>query len=66
LNRRPPEEKNKIFAKGFGKHTGFGMFLIQEILSITGISIRETGEYTKGVRFEIRIPPGNFKINKKV
>lgn len=56
-----PAEKEKIFTKGFGKHTGFGMFLIQEILSITGISIRENGEYGSGVKFEIRVPAGNFR-----
>jgi signal transduction histidine kinase len=35
-----PEEKEKIFLRGFGKHTGLGMFLIKEILLITGITIR--------------------------
>jgi signal transduction histidine kinase len=57
-----PEEKEKIFQKGFGKHTGLGMFLIKEILSITGITIRETGTWQQGVRFEIRIPPGKFRF----
>lgn len=56
-----PADKDRIFAKGFGKHTGFGMFLIREILSITGISISETGEYGSGVRFEIRILAGKFR-----
>lgn len=57
-----PEEKDKIFLKGFGKHTGLGMFLIREILSITGMTIRETGIPGTGVRFEIRIPAGAFKF----
>jgi signal transduction histidine kinase len=57
-----PEEKDKIFLKGFGKHTGLGMFLIREILSITGMTIRETGTPGTGVRFEIRIPAGAFKF----
>jgi hypothetical protein len=39
----PPSLKETIFEKGFGKHTGFGLFLVREILAITGISIRETG-----------------------
>ena len=56
-----PADKDRIFAKGFGKHTGFGMFLIKEILSITGISISETGEYGSGVRFEIRVSPDNYR-----
>jgi signal transduction histidine kinase len=57
-----PEEKEKIFLKGFGKHTGLGMFLIKEILSITGISIRETGTWQQGAKFEIRVPSGKFRF----
>lgn len=57
-----PEEKKKIFTRGFGKHTGFGLFLIREILSITGIGIEETGTYGEGVRFEILIPLGKFRV----
>lgn len=54
-------DKEKIFTKGFGKHTGFGMFLIHEILSITGISIRENGVPGEGVKFEILVPKGKFR-----
>ena len=57
-----PEEKEKIFLKGFGKHTGLGMFLIEEILSITGITIRETGTWQQGARFEIHVPSGKFRF----
>ncbi|MDD5098439.1 MAG: HAMP domain-containing sensor histidine kinase [Candidatus Pacebacteria bacterium] len=56
-----PEEKEKIFEKGFGKNTGWGLFLSREILAITGITISETGEYGRGVRFEIRIPKSAYK-----
>ncbi|OPX61762.1 MAG: sensory histidine kinase AtoS [Methanoregula sp. PtaU1.Bin006] len=56
-----PEEKEKIFLKGFGKHTGLGMFLAKEILSITGITIRENGIHGQGVRFSIRVPSGRFR-----
>ncbi|MEN6611815.1 MAG: PAS domain S-box protein [Methanoregulaceae archaeon] len=52
------EKKETIFQKGYGNHTGFGLFLIREILLITGISIRETGEPGKGALFEIRVPKG--------
>ena len=58
----PPEDKEKIFQKGFGKHTGLGMFLIQEILSITGISIEENGIHGEGVQFDIHVPNGKFRI----
>jgi signal transduction histidine kinase len=56
-----PGDKEKIFEKGYGKHTGLGMFLIREILSITGLAITENGWYGKGARFEIRVTPGNFR-----
>jgi signal transduction histidine kinase len=56
-------EKEKAFEKGFGKNTGLGLFLIREILSITGITITETGEPGIGVRFEIRVPKGKYRFN---
>ncbi|MDD1727767.1 MAG: HAMP domain-containing histidine kinase [Methanospirillum sp.] len=49
-------DKPMIFKRGFGKNTGLGLFLTAEILSITGISIKETGEEGKGARFELTIP----------
>jgi PAS domain S-box-containing protein len=60
----PDEDKEKIFLREFGKHTGFGLFLSREILSITGFSIRETGIHGNGARFEIYIPEGSFRENK--
>ena len=55
------EDKKKLFQRGFGKHTGLGLFLSREILSITGITIRETGEPGKGVCFEILVPKGTYR-----
>ncbi len=55
------EDKKKLFQKGFGKHTGLGLFLSREILSITGITITESGEPGKGVRFEILVPEGGYR-----
>lgn len=54
------DQKEKIFEKDFGKNTGLGLFLIREILSITGITICETG--THGARFEIFVPKGKYII----
>lgn len=56
------EDKERIFQRGFGKHTGLGMFLSREILGITGITIKETGEAGKGVRFEITVPKEDYRI----
>lgn len=58
------DEKEKIFLREFGKHTGFGLFLAREILGITGFFIRETGIPGKGARFEILVPEGSFRENK--
>ena len=44
----PAEEKEMIFERGFGKNKRLGLFLSCEILSITGITIKETGEPIKG------------------
>lgn len=54
-------EKERIFEKGIGKGTGLGLFLIRQILAITGITIRETGEPGKGARFEMAFPPGEVR-----
>ena len=56
------DDKKKLFQKGFGKHTGLGLFLSKEILSITGITIRETGEPGKGARFEMTVPKGAWRM----
>lgn len=59
----PAEEKEKIFERGFGKNSGLGLFLSKEILDITGITIRETGEHGKGARFEITVPKGMVRTD---
>ncbi len=58
----PGPEKTRIFERGYGKNTGWGLFLIVDILSITGLSIAETGEPGKGARFEIRVPKGKYRL----
>ena len=55
------EDKKRLFEKGFGKNTGFGLFLTREILTITRIAITETGTAGKGVRFEMLVPPGAWR-----
>jgi PAS domain S-box-containing protein len=57
----PLDEKEKIFEFGHGKGTGFGLFLIRELLGYTGIMITETGEPGKGAKFEILVPKGKFR-----
>ncbi len=50
------EEKETIFLHGYGKHTGLGLAISRDILSLTGITITETGKLGEGARFEIHIP----------
>src|SRR5208337_1569951 len=59
----PAEEKKKIFERGYGKNTGLGLYLAREILSITGISIHETGVEGGGARFEIFVPKGAYRFS---
>ncbi len=60
----PPENKPLIFNRGFGHRTGFGLFLSREILSITGITIAETGRPPSGARFEISVPGDAWRWHK--
>jgi PAS domain S-box-containing protein len=57
----PAREKERIFAPGYGRNTGYGLFLVREILGITGASIREIGEEGKGALFEITIPRDAYR-----
>lgn len=58
----PDDLKEVIFTRGYGKNTGFGLFLTREILEITGISIRECGVPGKGARFEMVIPHSGYRF----
>ena len=60
-----PDDRPHLFEREFGKNTGLGLFLSREILSITGISISETGVPGKGARFEIAVPEGMFRFGEE-
>jgi PAS domain S-box-containing protein len=57
----PDDKKKEIFQRGYRKSSGHGLFLVREILSITGMTITETGEPGKGARFEIMVPKGAYR-----
>jgi PAS domain S-box-containing protein len=59
----PADDKEKIFERGFGKNTGLGLALARELLDITGITIRETGEPGRGARFEMTVPKGAYRFS---
>nr|WP_321353092.1 hybrid sensor histidine kinase/response regulator [uncultured Methanoregula sp.] len=52
----PAGRKAAIFSYEYGMTSGLGLFLSREILAITSISVRETGQAGSGVRFEICCP----------
>jgi len=39
------------------------LIFVREILAITGITIRETGEPGKGARFEMTVPKGSVPVH---
>ena len=56
------QDRAHLFERGYGKHSGFGLFLSREILSITAITITETGEEGSGARFTLRVPRGMYRF----
>lgn len=59
----PNPDKKRIFAQGFGNHTGLGMFFSYQIIELMGGTIVENGVPGKGARFEIRIPEDIYKMS---
>ena len=58
----PMAEKARIFERGVGKNTGFGLFMSREILELTGIEIAETGVMGQGARFELSVPRDVYRL----
>ncbi|ABS55453.1 histidine kinase [Methanoregula boonei 6A8] len=56
------EDKEQLFTRGFGKNTGFGLFLSREVLSLTGITIAEEGSPGSGARFRVTVPKGQYRF----
>jgi signal transduction histidine kinase len=59
----PTNVKERIFKREYYRNTGYGLFLAGEILSITGLTIKETGKPGNGVQFEIFAPQGSFRFS---
>ena len=57
----PADKKGLLFPKEFGRHAGYGLFQIKEILSVTDIGIKESGIPGEGARFEIHVPTGVYR-----
>jgi PAS domain S-box-containing protein len=59
------DKKKDIFSMQNGDARFGGLFIAQEILSLTGITLKETGVYGNGTRFEIEIPSANYRYISK-
>jgi len=57
----PDNMKDRVFERGIGSGTGWGLFFAREVLSLTDIAISETGTFGIGARFEIIVPEGGFR-----
>jgi len=55
----PNDEKEKIFKEGYGKSTGYGLYLIRKICEAYGWTIQETGKLGKGAQFTMTIAKTN-------
>jgi len=53
--------RKHLFQKGFGKGTGFGLYLISQICEVYGWTVQEKGIQEQGTRFEFRIPSQKFR-----
>jgi PAS domain S-box-containing protein len=49
-------DKPKLFKEGYGKGTGYGLYLIRKMTEVYGWTIRETGKEGQGAQFTITIP----------
>jgi len=58
----------RIFLRGEGKGrvSMRSLIFVREILDITDITIRETGEPGKGSRFEIAVAKGAWRFTQKI
>lgn len=59
------DKRDLVFEPGLGSKTRFGLYHTREILTITGMSIQETGSPGKGARFEITLPDGRWRLTGK-
>ena len=61
-----PDLKRDLFTKDLLQAKGKGLFLIGEIMQVSGMTIRETGEPGKGTRFEITVPRDLYRATPEV
>jgi PAS domain S-box-containing protein len=52
----PDQMRNNLFQKGYGKGTGYGLYLIKRICISYGWTLQETGKQGEGAQFTMTIP----------
>jgi PAS domain S-box-containing protein len=57
----PAGEKARIFERVVAGEGKFGLFYVNELLNMSGMTIRETGVPGEGARFEIIVPKGMWR-----
>jgi len=55
----PADEKPKLFREGYGKGTGYGLYLIKKMVEVYGWTVQERGTPGKGVQFIMKVPQTN-------
>ncbi len=63
-NGMTDEVRSHLFEKGFGKGTGFGLYMIKRIIETYGWNIEENGKLGTGARFTMKIPQNKFKLKE--
>jgi CheY-like chemotaxis protein len=58
----PADQKSSLFDRIVGGAGKFGLFFVREVLTLSGMGIRETGIPGKGARFEITVPVGAYRF----
>jgi PAS domain S-box-containing protein len=60
----PAGQKTKIFDRVVGGGGKFGLFFVREFLTLSGMTISETGTPGTGARFEITVPNGLYRFSR--
>ena len=58
------EYKQNLFERGFGKGTGYGLYLIKKTCEIYGWTVSEIGKPGEGAKFKFDIPIKNVAKTK--
>lgn len=59
----PDEMRPNLFKEGYGKGTGYGLYLTKKLCELYGWTIKETGQHGQGVQFTMTIPRRDAKGN---